>query len=235
MIDIDTLLEVEGLCVTDIEGYRLHWRMLTMKEYNIFRSLREGGVMLPFFLHEMVFDRCFIGSPTTLSDDMPAGITASIGELCMWVSGDCEKTTLKDEIQAVRQSYPNGAVLEHMKRVVILAMPHYSLDMLNNWTREKLFKTFTFAEHLLVARGGEYEMMDLRKISSSEKTARPKKSIDFNKENAELDRKLGHREKEERERPSKLSTQAARALDQRSGPPAKPAGPKRGNDRRRSR
>ena len=73
MIDIETLLESDGIYRTSVLNWTLNWRLLSIKEYQLFRKLREGGVLPPFTVHNMVFERCYIGEAKALPEDMYAG------------------------------------------------------------------------------------------------------------------------------------------------------------------
>ena len=88
MIDIQTLLESDGIYRTVVGHIALSWRLLTIKEYQLFRKLREGGVLPPLTVHNLVFERCYLGNPEALPDAMLAGIPISIGELIMFLSLD---------------------------------------------------------------------------------------------------------------------------------------------------
>ncbi len=193
MFDIKTLMESKGLYVTQLpSGEKFTWRLLTLKEYSIFRGLKEAGTILPLFLYEEVFSYCYVGNADVINGNLPAGLFVSLGELILHLSGGGDIQNEKDEIETARMAYPADSVIETVKRIVLLAFSAYTPDDIEKWTRPELLRKFTIAEAVLVNRGG-YEKLDTRKIMTSEQMAKKQKSppIDFRKENMELDGKMG--------------------------------------------
>lgn len=189
MLDIDLLVESGGLYVTALpSGESFSWRLLTLKEYRIFRALRESGAVHPYLLHDQVFDRCYQGIGDLVDPLLPAGIFVAMGELIMWLSGDCAGSTQVEDIMMARQAYPAESVHEHMKRVVLLAFPSYTLEDIEDWARPEFIRKFTISEALLVNRGIGYEPLDPKHILTPEQQAKRKQraDIDFRRENREL-------------------------------------------------
>lgn len=222
MIDIKTLLESEGLYQTTLlTGEQFTWRLLTMKEYRVFRGLREANTMSLLFLYEMVFDHCYLGNADAINGHLPAGYFPAIGECIMWLSGDCG-TNERDEIEVARMKYAGNSVLETMKRIVYIAFP-YLPEQVENWTRAELVRKFTLAEAVLVNKGG-YELLDTKKIMSAEKAKKQKPAIDFRKENEEYNSTFGANDKIHpldlppdmlfsKQKSKKISTEQAKQLD----------------------
>ncbi len=226
MVDLDTLIESDGLFMTTLPGgQQFTWRLLTLKEYRVFRALREGGIYNPLVLHNKVFNHCYLGNPATINEMLPAGLFVSIGELIMWLSGDCAGQSDRDDIEIARQTYHNSSVTEVMKRIILIAFSAYKPEELETWTRPRLIKTFTLAEAVLQNRG-EYEPINTNKIMSAEEAAKKKSKppIDFRRENQELRDEFGDRrhpadlhpaELQERNAKTKrLKAQQLRHLDQ---------------------
>lgn len=205
-MDLDVLMESSALFRTTFPGsYAFTWRLLTLKEYTKFRALRDSGSMHPFMLHNLVFERCYVGEVGLLHRDMPAGITIAVGECIMWLSGDCELESLVNDIELARMHYPTDGVKEFMKRIVFTAFPAYVEEDADGWTYPELIRKFTISEAILVNRGLDYQPLDTRKITlpgqETEKTIQPgaalgaqrrgETSTDFRGENRELSQALG--------------------------------------------
>ena len=63
-MNIDHILEADGnIYRTHIPDYGVtfNYRLLTLKEYKVFRSLRDGGLLPEWSLADEVFERCLIG------------------------------------------------------------------------------------------------------------------------------------------------------------------------------
>ena len=166
MVDIDLLLESNGLFRTVYpDGRNFCWRLLTLKEYNTFRGLRQAGVLTGIGLHYQVFKRCYVGGGA-LSETLPLGMYCSIGETIMWMSGDCETETIKNDINTVRHFFQDASVNEQMKRVIWTAFPSYTIEDVEGLTRPELIRRFTIAEAILIWRtNGEYVPLDLEDIN----------------------------------------------------------------------
>lgn len=186
MLNIDALVESQGLFQTTFpNGYKFMWRLLNLKEYRVFQALRDGGVLMEVSVYIRVFERCYAGDFNLINMHAPVGMYASIGELIMYLSGDCETDTLKSDLISARQIYPANSVQEHMKRVVLTAFPSYTIEDVDSWTRQELIRRFTFSENLLVYRFG-HEPLDIDKIRAESGTpeARGAPPVDFEKEAA---------------------------------------------------
>lgn len=193
MLDIDLLIESEELFMTSLPGGpSFTWRLLTLKEYKVFSTLRAQGVYNDLQLYYEVFDRCYIGEPMAINGNIRAGIFLSIGQLIMYLSGDSGATEA-EEIEAARAGYHTAGVLEVMKRVVIMAFS-YRPEELEKWTRRKLFRMFVEAEALL-QNTSEYMPLDTSKIMTADQIAaqKTKPVVDFNRENKELGDEFGDR------------------------------------------
>lgn len=170
-------------------GASFTWRLLTLKEYQVFRSLRDGGVLHPYVLYDKAFDRCFLGESAIIDPQLPAGLFISIGQLIMYLSGDCAGETQKQDLMMAREAYHADSVIEHLKRVCLLAFPSYTLEDVEKWTRPELIRKFTISEAVLVNRGIGYEPLDPKNIMSvadREAAQQKQQGIDFARENREI-------------------------------------------------
>jgi hypothetical protein len=192
MIDIKTLIESEGLYLTTLPtGEKFTWRLLTLKEYRVFRGLREAGTYSPLFLYEAVFDHCYLGNADVINGNLPAGYFSAIGELIMYLSGDNAFESERDEIETARALYPMDSVQETMKRIILIAFSSYTPDDIEQWSRPELLRKFTLAEAVLINKGG-YEPIDTKKILTADQAKKRKNSpVDFKKENMEFNEAMG--------------------------------------------
>lgn len=202
-MNIDTILETDGNVYRTLipdQGLNFCYRLLSMKEYKVFRGLRDGGVADPYSIADMVFERCFIGESSLISTEIPAGVTISIGNLIMYLSGDCDDITLKDDIRRVRQLYPKDTVFEYMRAVICSAFS-YKIEEMDSWTRPELFRRFAISENVLSKQNPDFVPLNLSDIKSQEDLAReqanPNGNIDFAKENRELGQHVGRLDQEE--------------------------------------
>lgn len=211
MLDIDLLVESDGMYMTTLpEGPSFTWRLLTMKEYKVFSTLRDQGVYHEYEIYSRVFDRCYVGEARAINGNLPAGIFMSIGRLIMYLSGDCAGEE-RDEIEAARSQYNLVGVLEVVKRVILIAFP-YKPDELETWTRRKLMRIFVEAEAVLQNRDG-YTPLDTSKImTAGEAQAKANKPVvDMRRENAELGQEFGDRRHALDMHPAELEKKARRS------------------------
>lgn len=209
-MDLNLLIESDGLYTTTLpEGPSFTWRLLSMKEYRVFSSLRNQGIWHEYQLYGKVFDHCYVGDSRAINGNLPAGVFLSIGRLIMYLSGDCTGEE-RAEIDAARAAYNQSGVLEVVKRVVLMAFP-YKPDELESWTRRKLMKIFVEAEAVLQNRG-EYQPLDTSKIMTAEEAAAQhnKPVVDFRRENQELGNEFGDRKHALDMHPSELAEKSRR-------------------------
>lgn len=228
MIDVDAILETEGglFQTTTPDGEQTFtYRLLSMKEYKIFAALRDGGLLPPFRLYEQIFSRCFLGE--IIPENSRAGIIFSIGQFILWLSGDCENDTLKEDISSLRLQNPLDSLYTYEMAVITSIFP-YKLEDIEKWSRLEFHRKFVIAENLMIKqRGEEVTRLDLAKIQSGgEKAKKPKGSaIDFERENASIRSAMGAGNVEEleaemgdlRARTQALTQAQAQRLQQRQG------------------
>jgi len=202
-MDIDTILEADGnIYRTWIPGYDLTfgYRLLSLREYKVFRGLRDSGLGSDYSVAEQVFERCFLGEAALISVDIPAGITISIGQLIMYLSGDCDEITLKDDIRKVRQLHPPNTVYEHMRAVICTAFS-YKIEEIESWPRPEFLRRFIISENILSKQNPEFVRLNLSDIKSEEELAKKANNqgsnIDFARENRSLVRAVGPLDQEE--------------------------------------
>ena len=218
-MDIDALVRAGGrifrTAYPDL-GLTFSWRLLTLREYEVFSKLRAGGILTSHRLHEEVFRRVYLGEESMLSENLPFGILVSIGQLALWLSGDCELETLKDDISLARQIRPAGAATEFMLATINLVWKTYSYEDMLSWTRQELIDKFTIAENILAMQNPEFERMKLSNIKSSEELRQEssKSNIDFKADNRAISKAMGPWAEEEAS-PTVLGREGLAELDRR--------------------
>ena len=169
-----------------------------MKEYKIFRGLRELGVVPELEVYIEVFKRVYVGEYFSINRKVPIGCMVSIGQLAMMLSGDAAQETVINDVNTARLMAAPNTLDAHIRNVIFTAFPSYTPDDLDDWNRSKLLQVFGMAEQLLVARIG-HEPIDLEQAlidpeqpqqSGSQQFAGPE-NIDFDKEADEMANKLG--------------------------------------------
>lgn len=172
-MNVDQLFESDGLFQTtypDIGTFV--WRLLTLKEYKKIASLRNSGVMHPFSIYSIVFDRCSLVDPGLINGNTPAGVTINIGQLILWYSGDClsDSQGLINDLAKLRNELESSTLVSYMQRVVLTAFPSYKIHELEDWSYLELIKNFSLAEKILADRvtlqkADSYPGIDLKKLS----------------------------------------------------------------------
>ena len=186
-MDLDTLFKTEDLQMTTFpDGVSVIWRLLTLREYRIFAALRAGKIYEAEALYEQVFERI---SVSPLSNSCRAGIVNSIAQYCLWVSGDCESQTIKDDITRVRNQYASTAVTEYIKRIICIAFPSLNWKEFDNMSRQEVLRLFAVSEAILQNKTGNYEPLDLKKIQSGDQ----KKTINTEAENRAIKAATGNK------------------------------------------
>ena len=188
---IDCGSDIYSTCIPEL-NLKFNYRLLTLKEYKVFRSLRDGQVLPPFSVYEKAFERCYMGEYSLLSSELPAGIFITLGELIMYLSGDCDSDTLIEDIANMRKLNPADTVHEYM-RSVIATVFSYRIEEMDLWTRTEFIKNFTIAENILLKQNPEANKLDLSKITAAgEQQAKPAgPPVDISKENRAIRKAMG--------------------------------------------
>jgi len=177
---------------------RFEFRLLTLREVEYYDRLLKGGIMLPFFVYELIFEKCFLGNHILLDNEMKVGYIISTGQLIYYLSTDTEKDKILFDIASARLKNPIDSIYEHMRAVILMAFNSYKLSDLKQLTRNELIELFVVGENALTKREPNFIRLDLEKIfnGETEETEAPKKEAPKQKkrfvaENAELERILG--------------------------------------------
>jgi len=202
-MNIDKIIQANGgLYRTTIPGTSISftYRLLSLKEYKVYKSLRDGGVLPPLIINELVFERCYIGDKHLIDKGIPAGATVSIGGMIMFLSGDSDSETLAQDIKAMRQANPENTVFEYMRTAIVTAFPTTTIDQIESSTRPSFIKTFVIAENVLSKQNSEYSKLNLSEIKTQEELeATSRTNIDFSQENRAIKSAMGYWNNQEAE------------------------------------
>jgi hypothetical protein len=186
---IDELLETNGTIfetiLPDNSGISFKYRLLTLKEYNLFSKIRRLEAIEENSLATKVFERCYLGDSAFLPDDLPAGILISIGKLILWMSGDCDNYTLDEDLARHRSNNPDNTIFSYIRSVIVTVFPMYTLEIMNSWDREEILRKFVIAENILSKQRENYKKLELTR-EDPKKPKKTKHGIDFARENAML-------------------------------------------------
>lgn len=204
------------------QNVNFEFRLLKIREFNLFSKLLVGGNILPFFVYEEIFNVCYIGNVEFLNNKVPVGYIVSTGNLIYEMSGgDNGQNFLLKIAQAREEALPNS-LYEHMKTVVFMAFKSISLKDIDEMTEREFIRYFVSAENLLSKTVNGYKMIDLKAIydemyNFDAKPREVKESIAV-ENNQYLEKELGYWEvKEAEERFLKEEYAKVKALAQNKG------------------
>lgn len=163
-----------------------YFRMLSLKEYERFCKIRSNALFHEWLFYEEVFKYSYLNDYDLLPDDIAAGFCVSIGQLVMYLSGDCDRETILLDIQQTRADNPNNSLLEHMRTVIFSVFHSYTLEDIDAWDRKKFLKIFTIAENILSKQREDFNRLslkDLEKSMNKKPSENPNGPIDFEREN----------------------------------------------------
>ena len=178
------------------EGLEFQFRLLSMREYRLFNKMIVGGLMPPIFIYEDIFELCFFGKVEFLPNVLPIGYIMTIGELIYHLSGAQKSDQILFDIAEERKKNPGDTIFEHMRAVIITAIPRYTLFDIDNLTEKEFIKCFVIAENILSKVNPSFVKLDLKSIYDEMHGIKEEPIVQ--KENVEkLEQALGHWKVEE--------------------------------------
>lgn len=180
---IDDIFDKGNLYKTTFDtGTSFVWRLLTLREYGVLKSLRDTGTP-NLIVCEMAFRRCYVGEYEYINKNLPIGQIISVGGLIMYMSGDCPPESLITDLEMIRTNLTSNPLNLYMLSVIFTAFPSYKEEDIYNMSRIDFLKKFALSEEILAKRIPNYERLSF---------AAPKEEseLDIKKENEEL-RKAG--------------------------------------------
>ena len=155
-----------------------------------------GGNEPPFFIYEAIFELCYFGTVEYVNKQTKMGYLISVGELIYYLSGSQNSNDLLLDIAKERKSNPADSIFEHMRAVIISAIPAYSLKDVDNMTEKEFIKAFVISENILSKVNPEFIRLDLqaiyKKINGLEDEEPKAEEATVQNDNEALKRALGH-------------------------------------------
>jgi hypothetical protein len=171
-MNFETLLERPGLYNTKYPtGHSFTYRLLSLREYGAFRTLRDSGVLDEWTVCLQVFKLCYQGDYQLVPYlNLPLGMLVSIGQLIMHLSGDASTVTMVEDIRVARQELAAQGLLGHMKKVIYTAFPSYTPELLLVDSYPDLIRKFVLAEDILVWRSnGDFKPLEFSPLKEQSK------------------------------------------------------------------
>ena len=170
------------------------FRLLKIREFNLFNKLIVGGNMPPFFIYEEIFELCYIGKASFINKNTPVGFIISTGNLIYNLSGGESGEQFLLNIAEERQKSPADSMFEHMKSIIFLAFQSLSLKDIDNMTEKEFKRNFVAAENLLVKTKENFKRLDLKAIYDELYNPEPKvkEKIDKVENVQQMEQELGY-------------------------------------------
>lgn len=196
------------------------FRLLKIKEFNLFNKLLVGGIH-EYLIYEEIFDICYIGNYRYLSDSIPIGYIITTGSLIYNLSGADSSDNFLFKIAEQRKEQNPNSLLEHMKGIIYIAFSSISPKDIDEMTENQLIKTFVSAENVLAKQNENFVRIDLKKIYDELNGIVDKPKKEYVSDNEMLEKELGYWNLQEaenkliQEEKQKLSKEVLRSLDRR--------------------
>jgi hypothetical protein len=189
---VEVLQEKKELYNIEFEDIEFQFRLLSMREYRLFNKLMLSGMYDRFSLFEDVFRLCYFGNYIRIPKTFPMGPIITTGELIYYMSGSQDALQLLFDIAEERKKAPGDSIFEHMRAVIITAIPRYTLFDIDNLNEKEFIKCFVIAENILSKTNPNFNRLDLKEIYEK-MTGVPEEKPIVQKENGEkLEQALGH-------------------------------------------
>lgn len=189
---VEVLQEKKELYNIEFEDIEFQFRLLSMREYRLFNKLMLSGMYDRFSLFEDVFRLCYFGDYLRIPKTFPMGPIITTGELIYYMSGSQDAVQLLFDIAEERKKAPGDSIFEHMRAVIITAIPRYTLFDIDNLNEKEFIKCFVIAENILSKTNPNFNRLDLKEIYEK-MTGVPEEKPIVQKENVEkLEQALGH-------------------------------------------
>jgi len=196
------------------------FRLLKIKEFNLFNKLLVGGIH-EYLIYEEIFEICYIGNYKYLPSSLPIGYIITTGNLIYNLSGADSSDNFLFKIAEQRKEQNPNSLLEHMKGVIHIAFSSISPKDIDEMTENQLIKTFVSAENVLAKQNENFVRIGLKKIYDELNGIVDKPKKEYVSDNAMLEKELGYWNLQEaedkfvKEEKEKLSKEVLRSLDRR--------------------
>lgn len=133
-------------------GTHIPFRCLSYGEFKSISTTLQAGVITPQAIWQWVTDKCVL-DPAWASyvEVAEAGLTQTLGELILLLSGPSDFGTLNHQLNQAREL--TGSVEFQMKSAVCRVYPGYTMESLDKLVFENLLQVFAQAERVLLETG----------------------------------------------------------------------------------
>lgn len=196
-MNIKKVLELkQELYSCDFGDKKFEFRLLKIREFNLFNKLLLGGVS-PFIIYDEVFEVCYLGHSNFLPENTPQGYIHTVGELIYNLSGGENGEEFLYNIAKARQASPRDSIYEYMKSTIFSAFSSLSLKDIEEMTEKEFINNFVASEHLLSRKLQGYQYLDLKKLheemfSEPEEKEVKQKQSEVVHSNHQLEKELGY-------------------------------------------
>src|SRR5210317_708411 len=157
---VEVLQEKKELYNIEFEDIEFQFRLLSMRDYRLFNKLMLSGMYDRFSLFEDVFRLCYFGNYIRIPKTFPMGPIITTGELIYYMSGSQDALQLLFDIAEERKKAPGDSIFEHMRAVIITAIPRYTLFDIDNLNEKEFIKCFVIAENILSKTNPNFNRLD---------------------------------------------------------------------------
>ena len=196
-------MEIKRVLESNIDIYNIsfdeylsfQFRLLTLREFDLLSKMLNGGALPPFFIYEEIFNICYLGETTYLSNNIPIGYIISTGEMIYNLSGNTSAEDFLLAIAKEREEQPALSILEHMKAIIFTAFGSYKPEDIDRMTEKQFIRTFVSAENTLAKSRPGFERINLKEIyeeltGTKEKPEETK--VEYAHDIHSLESQLGH-------------------------------------------
>ena len=147
MLNIKTSGEgVFGLKLQD--GQTIPFKLLSYREFKSITSSLKNGSLPQSVIWDWVFDNCVLDPIFKERDTLQAGLTQSLAQLVIHLSGPSDENFL---IQILEESRKRSTSIElQMKSTICRIFPGYTMERLDDLTFPALLQLFAQAERVML-------------------------------------------------------------------------------------
>jgi hypothetical protein len=196
------------------------FRLLKIKEFNLFNKLLTGGIH-EYLIYEEIFEICYIGNYKYLPNSLSIGYIITTGNLIYNLSGADSSDNFLFKIAEERKEQNPNSLLEHMKAVICIAFSSISPLEIDQMTENQLIKIFVSAENVLSKQNESFVRIDLKKIYDELNAIVDKPKKEYVSDNEMLEKEIGYwnlKEAEDKfinDEKQKISKEVLQSLDRR--------------------
>lgn len=134
------------------DGQLIPFKLLSYKEYKSLTSTLMAGHISPDIIFDYIFNKCITDEFLIgVIEEQQAGLTQTLGELILNLSGPGDKVFLEDLLSQARAQ--TSKVELQMKAAICRVFPGYTMEKLDELTFPQLVRVFAQAERVMLDSG----------------------------------------------------------------------------------